>query len=213
MSFSHNPEHIEKLHKSYEIVGALQKAIIEKDASRVLVGRHRKFAVPSWPEKRIHVKSPLHRELIIVHGQVQRGLGDEEAKVRVNRIAEIVASPSNQDIKYLKDIVTKPELDKLRKGIPQHEVCFFIIQNKLLPWTEQYVRRLIHSRFKDPHQSNRAKHQAKQVSPRPIQTANIEAGKVRSALKDLQSEAPREEIELPYPDCLCKKCPHRNECY
>jgi len=128
MSFVYDKEIVEMLKKSKEVVGYLQPVIVEEGTNRVLVGRHRKMADPKWPETMRKVKDDLERELIILHGNVQRGVSEEEAKIRLQRIAEILRS----------------------RGVPQNEVCSYIVEHGLTPWTERHVERRLQKEYKKP---------------------------------------------------------------
>jgi len=123
MSFVYDKEHVELLKRSAEQVGKLQAVIVDQDG-KVLLGNHRKFAKLNWPERRITVKDDLHRELIVLHGNIQRQMSKEEAKHRLLKIAKILVS----------------------SGVPKENVCQKIAE--LVPWTESYVAKILPKEFK-----------------------------------------------------------------
>jgi len=125
MSFVRDREHVELLKKSAERIGQLQNVLVDDRNGQVLLGNHRKFADPTWPERRIKVKDELHKELIILHGNIQRQMSKEEAQHRLLRIANILIS---------------------RRVCTKENVCHKIAE--LVPWSERHVERLLPKEFK-----------------------------------------------------------------
>lgn len=191
MSFVYDKETVETLKKSKEI-GCLQRVIIEKGTRRVLVGRHRKFADPDWPEKQIKVKDDLHRELIILNGNVQRVVSQEETKMRLTRIARILED----------------------KGTPPEKVC--VEMAKLpIPYTPQHIRRLLPNKYKTQAHATRKK-PSKQFGN--IGSQNIPQGLTQEGRCDFERlerniQLLSETNPLPFSDCRCKICPHKETCY
>lgn len=189
MSFVYDKEIVEMLKKSKEVVGYLQPVIVEEGTNRVLVGRHRKMADPKWPETTRKVKDDLERELIILHGNVQRGVSEEEAKIRLQRIAETLRS----------------------RGIPPNDICSYIVLHGLTPWSERHVERRLQKEYKKPT--------VPKPKSRPMSTSVVEPKTIvqqvqqaRTALQPLHPLEPT-EIDYPYPECECKKCPRLHDCY
>jgi len=205
MSFVFDKEHAEKIKKSLETVGQLQFALKEKGTANILVGRHRKYADPNWKEIEIEVKDDLHRELIIIHSQVQRGMSDEEAKMRVTRIAKILE----------------------RQGVPKQKICSRIIEKQLTPWSERHLRRLIPKEYKEQAKARHTKHVDSHPSTFTTKSADIypqtpspadlkqpeKVKRARTALDNLAQSTQDDTPSYPYPDCICNKCSHRNDCY
>jgi hypothetical protein len=190
MSFVCDKEIIEMLKKSKEVVGYLQNVIVEEGTNKVLVGRHRKMADPQWPETTRKVKNDLERELIILHGNVQRGVSEEEAKIRLQRIAEILRS----------------------RGIPQNEICSYLVEHGLTPWSERHVERRLPKEYKKstvpkpksrPVSTSVMEPETKEIGSSPSQTPR---GMLSALLKST-------EASYPFPECRCKECPRRTECY
>jgi len=69
----------------------LQTVIIDISDGKILVGKHRKYAISDWTEKKIDTKNdPLLKELVILHGNIQRIVSEEETKMRLLRVAKIL---------------------------------------------------------------------------------------------------------------------------
>jgi len=185
-------EHVEKLRKSLETVGQLQYALKEKGTDRILVGRHRKFADPNWKEIEIEVKNDLHREMIIIHGQVQRGMNDEEAKMRITRIAEILE----------------------RQGVPKQKICKYIAEKQLTPWSDRYIRQIIPKEYKMLTKARQKSAELLPQTPSPTDLQHPEKIKrARTALDNLAQSTKDDTPSYPYPDCKCATCHHRKQCY
>ena len=192
MSFMRDEEHVETLKASIATVGVLQHALREKGTERILVGRHRVWADPKCPITDVEVKSDLHRELIIVHGQVQRGLSEEEAKMRILRIAKIL----------------------VRQGISRDKVASHLVEKKLLPWTERRIHQLLPKEYKmktGPKQPRKNRNVS--ISKQELEVTGaveVVAPAVASSIP-VATSMPNEPA-FPFPDCRCKECDHRAEC-
>ena len=150
-------ETVEMLRKSKEVVGYLSEVIVDQQGN-ILSGRHRKLADPNWPEKRVHVTDPLHRELLILHYNVQRPISKEERQRSLLKIARLIES----------------------MGVPKHEVCSYIIKNKLTPFTDRYIRELLPDEYKE---------QAKARAP---QETFAELSSARSAIVGVKTQETQE---------------------
>ena len=192
MTMVHDADHIHVLKASEEIVGQLQPCIKEKGTNRILIGRHRKGGNPEWWTIEKEVKDDLHRELIIIHGQVQRGLSDEEARMRIQRIAQILT---------------------MQKSVEEKDVCSYIVRNKLLPWSQPYIDRLLDKRYKQNYPVHRKPKRNIINTGFNNELAETQAKEVKTALTDISRTVETPEATFPFNDCKCKTCPHRSDCY
>ena len=86
---------VEALKKSRALVGPLVP-IVKDQNGNILSGRHRKYADANWPEIQMEVKDQLHRELLILHFNVQRKVSREETGQRLLRIAKILEAKGRE---------------------------------------------------------------------------------------------------------------------
>jgi len=119
-------EVVEQLRKSKEVVGYLLP-VVRDQKGIILSGRHRKYADANWPETQVEVKDPLHRELLILHYNVQRKMPKEETKRRLLRIAKILEV----------------------MGEPTGQICSKICS--LVPYSDRYVRELLPEKYKQEY--------------------------------------------------------------
>jgi hypothetical protein len=180
-------DHVEALKRSMEIVGQLQPVLVEKgtNGKKVLVGKHR-AACPNCKDYReIEVKDDLHRELIILHGNVQRGIPEEEAKYRVMRIAQILEA----------------------RGVPKNRICQEMLP--LVPWSQRHLERLLPKEYKMQTVPQKSRH-VSTFTP-SMEVAHDLASKIRTALDEIKTVD--DKPVYPRKDCLCPNCPGRVECY
>jgi hypothetical protein len=207
MSFVKDQETVEMLKKSRKI-GELQPVVVEKGKNLVLLGRHRKFSYPEWFEVEREVKNDLHREFIIVNGNVQRKPSEEETAYRLKRIAEILVSkgiPPEQVCTVMMNCNWCLKNDRLAEC----EVCKECKGEELLecpmPYSEQFVRRLLPHEFKMTSKARSSEPKsAKPSFAKPVRTA-----------MDISLPFQHEGIEASFPfgDCKCAECQHKNACY
>ena len=180
MSFVYDKEQVEKLRKAKEI-GYLQPCIVDADTNAVLVGRHRKFADPKWPEVKVHVKDDLQREMIILCGNLHRIVSSEETRMRLTRIANIL----------------------MNRGVPPRKVCAEMAKLPGMPYSQRWIEKMLPKQFKAKTAPK------KKNQPRKVELIrHSQVNRIKTAL-DTSSGEPT----YPFPDCRCKTCPHRNECY
>ena len=189
MSFVLDQKHVEALRLSSQ-VGFLQPVVVDEETGQVYIGRHRVLAVPSWPEVRIKVKDDLHRELIILNGNIQRTIKQAETKNRLNRIAQIL----------------------VKSGVPPHEVCAEMCRlDPPILYDERYIRMCLDDCFKNPakvrqQRKRRAEEFAETFPQTPPAPSTLEPA--------TQKEATGEQlISYPFSDCRCQTCPNRSKCY
>jgi hypothetical protein len=126
---------IESLKKSKEIVGELLPIVIDKETGEIISGRHRKKA--GWQRKIEITKEqkemmanklnvPVEAMPVIweIHVSIQRTVTIEERKQQVKRLIEIL----------------------LKNGVKKEEIINKLLQ--ILPWTKQYIYKLIPDEFK-----------------------------------------------------------------
>lgn len=207
MSFTFDKEYVELLKKSVLQVGYLQDVLVSSKTSKVLLGRHRKFADPNWPE-RVVDSSPLQEalatffqdaeddlaeDLIILHGDVKRIVSPEETKARLVRIAQKLQN----------------------RGVEKDKICTEMCRlrtdgRSLVPYDESYVRRLLPAEYKMTAKA-RSQESALLVAQIP---SKADSGEVRTALEEIaQSGLNGGEPALPFPNCKCCDCSNKSLCY
>lgn len=200
--FKIDQEIVEIIRKSKEIVGPLLPCVRDQDGN-LLAGKHRKVADENWPEIVKHVKDELEREVLKLHYNIQRRVPLEETEASLLRIAELL----------------------VKKGIKPKNVCARV--KKLVPFTPQYVELLLPPKYKrdyeksqifgNLHKGVKKKFDRVKESKRLAKylTKLEEQGKIKPSEKDEFVEVIEEMANpsLPFPDCMCQKCPHYKECY
>lgn len=195
-----NKDHVEMLRKSAATVGFLTDIIVnEEKPNDILSGKHRAEAVENWPKRPKKIDSPLHRELIIIHGNVQQQAPEEVTRQRLLRIANILWTTGGM------------VNGRMIKPVPKEDVCDRMTDpnDPLVPFTPQWVRKLLPDEYK--HHEMKRKKIGKPVS----QIKPISASATKKALEPLQSstnENPNEN-PFPFPDCKCKDCSNKTLCY
>jgi hypothetical protein len=175
------------LKKSMETVGPLQPILVDEKTGEILLGKHRKNTGLPIPESKIHVKDPLHRELIIVHGNFQRQVEAEETKYHFNRIA-----------RFLEE-----------QGVPKEQICDKVCQ--LVPYSEQYVRRLLPAEYR---MVSKARTQICEPSFAKTSLADATPGTVSELGSQLGSLTEGSDVPaFPFKDCRCQGCPNEGRCY
>lgn len=192
MSLVFDKEIVEMLKESSRAIGFLQPTIREKGTNRILVGRHRKFADSNWPEKEMEVRDDLHRELIILNGNIQRVVTREQTKLRFVRIVKILEA----------------------KGIAKHRICAEIAKLKGMPYSQQWIRELLPKEYKMKTGGSK-KHHGKNKNETTFVSPEMEEDvkEVPTALDAVTSKSLDGEPIFPFPDCQCKTCSRRNKCY
>jgi hypothetical protein len=186
MSIIPDKEHIERLKKSTEI-SYLQPVIVDQNG-KVLVGRHRKWADPNWPEVRVEVKDNLHGLLIRLAGNIQRNVSVEETSSLLIAIAK--------------------ELEL--RGVAKETICATMAKLPGMPYSERWIRECLPIEYK----MESKRREFAEALPRIERQAHEEQVQEEATLASLEHKAPAKvETMLIYPDCLCKKCPHQKECY
>ena len=203
--------HIEALKRSADQVGFLSRVLVEKGPrpGTLLSGRHRKGANPSWPTEEVEVKDDLHRELIMIHANIQRRVSDEATAARIKRIAQILES----------------------QGVPKPDICTKI--SELVPFSARWIRELLPAEYKHVEkQRQRAevvpqKSTEPELGPTSDQPPKELAEKLldltpaqKALLKPFEPTAtlPHREdssmtFKYPFPECICGNCPRHAACY
>lgn len=181
-----NKEHIEQLQKSTKL-GFLQPVVRDADTGEILIGRHRKYADKNWPEVTLKCKSELERLLIKLCGNLQRTVSKEETQLLLNRIARQL------------------EL----QGVEKQRICAAISRLPGMPYTEQWIRELIDPQYKMESMRREIAKPLSQVDEEATQERTEE----KEAMTGLEETAPATDLTYPYPNCLCKDCPNRFNCY
>ncbi len=189
-------EHVDSLRKSARTIGFLTDVVVNKqNRNDVLSGRHRKSADPDWPEREQEVKSDLHRELIILHGNVQRSIPDKVTKNRLLRIARILATTGGA--------VSGIDGDRMIEPVARERVCERMTdpEDPLVPFSPQWVRRCLPDEYKRKEHAVRSKDVLR-----------------NKFLKSRGPAIPRDILDLnrvvyPAEDCLCSKCAGHQVCY
>lgn len=192
------------LRKSKEIVGYLQPCVRDSKTGLLIAGLHRKVADRNWPEVTREVKDDLERELLILHYNVQRTMPEAETKRHLIKIAEILKA----------------------KGTPQMEITSKIVQ--IVPYTKQHVYNLlpeeyrhkyvksqpVDSSHKDTKKSDRAEasHKLGKLLDKLEKEGRIKVTKPLEEQDYEETISALSDLSLPYPDCLCGRCPHRKSC-
>ena len=114
---------VDALKKSRTLVGPLVP-IVKDQNGNILSGRHRKYADANWPEIQMEVKDQLHRELLILHFNIQHKVSKEETGQRLLRIAKILES----------------------KGVEPKRICAEV--TRLTGFSREYVRQLLPEEYR-----------------------------------------------------------------
>lgn len=115
----------DSLQKSVKIVGELYPVLTNQDG-KILDGSHRIESNPKHYRKIVQTKNRTEEILIRVHAHHRRQVPQEETKAMLIELAK--------------------ELEK--DGIPKENVTAEVI--KLVPYSENYVRRLLPETYKQP---------------------------------------------------------------
>lgn len=178
-------EHVDRLRKSsQQLKMQLQSVIIDDKTDEVLVGKHRKMADPDWKEHRVKVTSKMQRELIILNGNVQRVVSQEETAHRLRRIAEMVEA----------------------MGIPSMRVAAYMAKKCPIPYSEEWIRRLLPSKYKMKSMARIRKE--KEIAEVVLQT-QTEALETRQHTM----QPPVAQTDYPFKNCMCRGCPNHDGCY
>jgi len=175
-------EIVSLLRKSMNEIGCLQPIIVDKNTGEVLIGRHRHEANPSWERKEIEVKDALHKKLLILHGNVQRKVPEEETRMHLIDIAKILET----------------------RGIPKNKICTEIIKLPT-PYSPQWIERLLPSEYKMMEKARQPQKFDKVVCQKPEET--------KPTFKTALDSTTPEDNPYPYPNCLCKNCTNKSQCY
>ena len=227
-------EHVELLRKSMDQVGCLTPIIVNQDNPKDIVsGKHRALAEPNCPQQLKKVESELHRELIIVHGNVQRQVPEDVTKYRLIRVARLLSTTGGM----VNGKMVEPVANK-------QDVC--AAMEKIIPFNPSYIRRLLPDDYKHVEKRNKPKSETPILSTGPTQEPEQE-GEEEQELTERQEElmAPfqttpektvgqlategfQEKTLYPSPDCHCKPvkvicpdcgkeievvCPTHDQCY
>lgn len=126
------------LRKSSKIVGKIDPVLVEKGTMTILDGETRKMADPSWPEMQVELKTPKDRILIRMHRNYRRQVPRKETQ------AQIIS------------LINMLELEQ----VPQDQILSRL--SELTPYTEQYLRSLVPSKYK---QETKARTQKRPRNP------------------------------------------------
>jgi len=181
-------EHVELLKKTIPI-GFLQPIVRNKKNNRTLIGKHRELADPNWPSTDVYIEDPVTEELVILIGNVQRKPPREETQHHLLRLAQLLEA----------------------KGFKKERICAEIAKLPGMPYGQRYVEEL----FED-YPEYKMKTIPEKVEP--VRVAEImeegveKAKRVKKAIDRLNVQAASGD-PYPYPECLCRNCPRRGECY
>jgi hypothetical protein len=198
LSFVRDEDHVKILEESVKLVGPLHPALVNERTGKVLSGRHRTFARESWPEEKRdlskwHIEGipdadeAMKEDVIMLHANFQRQPSAEETKHRLIRIADGL----------------------VRHGVPKSEACSEIVKRKLVPYGKSWLEKLLPSEYKAPTIPKKRVG----VSPTSQLTADAkeEAKDIHTALSTLSTF--NGEVSLPFKNCKCQECEHKQECY
>jgi hypothetical protein len=224
-------EHVEMLRRSAQTVGFLSDIIFDENKpDDILSGKHRIVAVPEWTRKPAKVCSPLHRELIIVHANVQRQVPEEVTRLRLLRIARLLSTTGG--------MVNGKMIDPVAK----EDVCTRMTDPKdpLVPFSDHWVRKCLPDEFKHVEFKNKPQKEADLGPPTILSDKNlterqkallqpftkkekdvgklVEAGLQTGTLGTTYPfvDCHCQPIEIKCPDCgktFTVECPKRAECY
>jgi hypothetical protein len=209
-----DPEHVETLKKSVMQVGFLSETLVdENNLSDILSGKHRKVSYSNWPERKVKVKSPLHRELIILHSNVQRQVPEDTTKQRLLRIARIMSTTGG--------IVTGLNGDRTIQPCVKEDVSAKMAD--LVPYTEQWIRHCLPDEYKHiekRHKTVDEKLLSQVSSTTPLTpTEKSLLAVFEQKPKSVESVTTETEalnltqITLPAPSCKCPSCDNYRHCY
>ena len=183
--------YLDELKRSREQVGCLYPVLVDQ-YGKIIDGRHRKAVFPDWPESRTEVQSPIQRLQMIIHRNLRRTVPPSETKENIIKLAV--------------------ELQK--GGAFPGEIAKKI--HALVPYSEAYIRMLLPVEFKDPAhvesalQQNRTAAQVSCANPEAT-IPEAPAPKLKRIVENFgKTELP---ITLPFSDCSCEECPHKQACY
>lgn len=208
-------EHVELLKKSAQTVGFLTDVIVdEKKPEDILSGRHRIIAIPEWTRRPAKVCSHLHRELIILHANIQRQVPEQVTAHRLLRIARILSTTGG--------IVN----NKVIEPVAKEDVCARLTNPKdpLVPFSDRWVEKCLPDEFKHVEMKRTRTEIAEPLRQideakltdrdrallEPFHKVEKDVGMVikegLTASKDLTTI-------YPFAECLCNQCPKKSDCY
>lgn len=205
--------HVEMLKKSAMTVGYLKEIIYNVDnPNDLLSGKHRIVADPKWPRKSQKVESPLHRELIILHDNVQRTVPEESTRYRLLRIARLLSTTGGM------------VNGRMVEPVKQEDVCERLTNSEwpLVPFSPQHVRRCLPDEYKFMEHSVREKPSSENIGSQIPPTEEL-TKKQKDLLKpftqkdksvdELTQEALDEAPTYPKEGCKCPTCDNHIYCY
>ncbi len=179
-------EHSKALANSAKLVGYLYPALRRRGTNFIISGNHRLDQDPNWPISDIDVKDDLDLELKMLAGaNLQRQPHEEETVNRMSRVAKILEA----------------------KGIPKPQIASELVKLLNGIYSETTVLHLLPAEFKIQGKRN-FDLEAEKVNTEITE----EVKEIRSALDDL-SVTYNGEPHFPRPDCKCRDCPGKSECY
>jgi hypothetical protein len=147
----------DSLQKSVKIVGELYPVLTNQDG-KILDGSHRIESNPKHYRKIVQTKNRTEEILVRVHAHHRRQVPQEETKAMLVELAK--------------------ELEK--DGIPKENVTAELY--KLVPYTEQYVRRLLPEMYKQPEKVEAGRVGA-QLTEQKLVSAQLVAQVVKSKVQ------------------------------
>jgi hypothetical protein len=222
-------DQVEMLRRSAQTVGFLVDVIFDEEKPEdILSGKHRIVAVPEWTRKPAKVCSPLHRELIIVHANIQRQVPEEVTAHRLLRIARILSTTGGM------------VNGKMIEPVAKEEVCTRLTdpEEPLVPFGTTWVRKCLPDEFKHVEKKNKpidatvVSHTIPEDELTERQKALLEPfHKAEKTVESLVEEGlnfSTGPTVYPFIECHCKptevkcpecgkiitvECPKRGECY
>lgn len=205
-------EHVKALRKSAQCVGFLHEIIVDADKpTDILGGKHRVLADENWTRKPTKVESPLHREIIMVHDNVQKQVSQDVTAHRLLRIAHLLSTTGGMVNGKMVEPVAKEDVCQ-RLTDPDFPLVPFSpdLVRKYLP--EEYKKvEFKHPREEQPigSQIPREDLTDKQKELLEVFDDNPEPEGKTTAKEPLRLE----EITLPSPKCKCPTCDDYHTCY
>jgi hypothetical protein len=205
--------HVEMLRKSAMTVGYLKEIIYNaENPNDLLSGKHRVAADPNWPSRTQKVESPLHRELIIVHDNVQREVPEETTRYRLLRIARLLSTTGG--------IVN----GRMVEPVKQEDVCERLTDTEwpLVPFSPQHVRRCLPDEYKHMEHSVREKPSSENTGSQILEKELSKKQKdllrpftqKEKSVEELTTEALDNEVPIyPKEGCKCPTCGNHIYCY
>jgi len=205
--------HVEMLRKSVMTVGYLKEIIYDaENPNDLLSGKHRVAADSKWPSRVLKVESPLHRELIILHDNVQRDVPEESTRHRLLRIARLLSTTGGM------------VNGRMVEPVKQEDVCERLTNPEwpLVPFSPQHVRRCLPDEYKHMEHSVVREKPSENISSQFLEEDLTEKQKdllkpfaqKEKSVEELTTQALDNEAPVyPKEGCKCPTCDNHIYCY